>query len=206
MTLAECIEQVHKLNLGAVCYGDAPSLLNDTQSIFVILSSIALIIAAFYAGRQVSVLKRQLSDSSHGVFAQISSAAQNHRLASTLQLLIHQQTNDHWVTTRKAFVALRDKKEGLKQYVGENSEGAVTVRQMLNTYELIAIGIRAGILDEKMYETFYRGTFVRDWNAAREFITEERDVAPRNPRYWIEMERLAQEFEKRKIADEGAAH
>lgn len=72
---------------------------------------------------------------------------------------------------------------------------------MLNTYELIAIGIRAGILDARMYEAFYRGTLVRDWSAAREFIAEEREKPPANNRYWIEMEWLAKEFEKRQQAE-----
>ncbi len=44
----------------------------------------------------------------------------------------------------------------------------------LNHYELVSIGIRRKILDEAFYREWMRGPFVRDWNAAADFIQRER--------------------------------
>ena len=48
------------------------------------------------------------------------------------------------------------------------------VTDYLNHYEFIAIGILEDILDEKIYRAWMEGAFVRDWNAAAEFIQRER--------------------------------
>ena len=44
----------------------------------------------------------------------------------------------------------------------------------LNHYELISIGIRKNILDEDFYKNWMRTAFLRDWEAAAEFIQRER--------------------------------
>jgi Domain of unknown function (DUF4760) len=43
----------------------------------------------------------------------------------------------------------------------------------INHYELVAIGIRSNILDERMYRTWMEGPFVRDFNSAADFIQSE---------------------------------
>ena len=48
------------------------------------------------------------------------------------------------------------------------------VFEYLNHYEMISIGMRQGILDEKIYRAWMEGAFVRDWNAAADFIQRER--------------------------------
>lgn len=48
------------------------------------------------------------------------------------------------------------------------------VLDYLNHYELVSIGIRAGILDEAFYRAWMQGPFVRDWNAASGLIQGER--------------------------------
>jgi hypothetical protein len=44
----------------------------------------------------------------------------------------------------------------------------------LNNYELVAIAVRHGAVDEKIYRAWMEGAFVRDWNAAADFIQRER--------------------------------
>ncbi|WP_018700872.1 DUF4760 domain-containing protein [Amorphus coralli] len=60
------------------------------------------------------------------------------------------------------------------------------VLDYLNHYELVAIGICNRILDADFYRDWMLGPFVRDWNAAAEFIQRERwkwDVAKGEWRY-----------------------
>ncbi len=73
-----------------------------------------------------------------------------------------------------------------------NTYDAQAIRAMLNQYELIAIGIAGGILDEEMYRRYHRGTFVKDWLAAISFVNDERQE---NARYWIDMQQLAEKFQ-----------
>ena len=49
-----------------------------------------------------------------------------------------------------------------------------SVLEYLNHYELVAIGICNDILDAKIYRQWMLGPFVRDWNAASDFIQRER--------------------------------
>ncbi len=49
-----------------------------------------------------------------------------------------------------------------------------SVIDYLNHYELVAIGIRERILDAKFYRNWMESAFVRDWNAAADFIQYER--------------------------------
>jgi hypothetical protein len=192
MTLGECIEAVHKLKIDAVCYGDSPSPLHTTEAVFVILSSIAIIATAIFAWRQLRFIRQQIVDARDGVGAQITTAKENQRLSATLQLLIHLQSNDHWIESRRMFISLRESKEGLKKHAGDNTKEALAIRATLNQYELVAIGIRNGILDKHMYHTYYRGTVLKDWLACAEFVDAERKD---NPRYWIQLEALAKEFQ-----------
>lgn len=50
------------------------------------------------------------------------------------------------------------------------------VLDFLNHYELVALGIRQKILDEKFYKRWMRSVFIRDWDAATKFIEKERWV------------------------------
>jgi hypothetical protein len=215
MTLAECIHTVHTLGLDAVCYGDESSALSTIQAIFIILSSIAIIVTAVFAWMQLGSLKRQITDARDGftqqietarsgvqqqietardgVHKQIDSNREIQRITATLQLLIELQTNEHWVDNRKTFIELREAKDGLKKHAGGTTKETLAIRKILNQYELIALGIESGILDKQMYRNYYRTTILKDWMACAEFIAHERDEAS-SPTYWIYLERLANEF------------
>jgi hypothetical protein len=56
----------------------------------------------------------------------------------------------------------------------EAKEERSQVHDFLNHYELVSIGILQNILDEVIYRDWMRGPFVRDWNAAANFIQRER--------------------------------
>lgn len=48
------------------------------------------------------------------------------------------------------------------------------VKDYLNHYELVALGIRKRVLDDDFYRGWMGGPFVRDWNAAGDWIQRER--------------------------------
>ncbi|WP_220800681.1 DUF4760 domain-containing protein [Roseobacter sp. OBYS 0001] len=61
------------------------------------------------------------------------------------------------------------------------------IQDFLNHYELVSIGIKSDILDKGIYIKWMGGPFVRDWNAATDFIQRERwkedDKSPSGFRY-----------------------
>lgn len=68
------------------------------------------------------------------------------------------------------------------------NERALTL--VLNTDELIAIGIRNSILDYRLVCAYRRSTIMRRYNAAKPYIDELRNVS-RLPTLYIEAERFA---------------
>ena len=56
----------------------------------------------------------------------------------------------------------------------EDKEARRCVNDYLNHYELVSIGILSGLLDEAVYRKWMRGPFVRDWNAAADWVQRER--------------------------------
>lgn len=192
MTVEQCAELFKGTSANVACFIEPGSTLRIIESIFVIASCAALVAAAIIAWRQLVAISVQITDARQMAANQITTARDNERLAATLRMLIHIQTNAHWLENRKLFVELRDSKDGLRKHAQEHSKEAFAIRAMLNQYELISIGIGRGILDETMYRNYYRGTVVKDWMAAAQFIDAERKE---NDRYWIELQHLAERFQ-----------
>lgn len=71
----------------------------------------------------------------------------------------------------------------------DTAERAITL--VLNTDELIAIGIKNSILDYRLICAYRRNTIIRRYSAAKAYIEELRAVS-RVPTLYIEMERFAQ--------------
>lgn len=67
-----------------------------------------------------------------------------------------------------SFLRLTDPKEM------KDRQERTNVHDYLNHYELVSIGLKNEILDLKIYESWMKGPFVRDWNAAAKFIQRER--------------------------------
>jgi len=68
------------------------------------------------------------------------------------------------------------------------------IRAILNDYELMALGIRRGIIDEGIYHAFYKGPLIRDWNRSKLFIEKIRQQE-KTHRILLEFESLAKAWE-----------
>lgn len=53
-----------------------------------------------------------------------------------------------------------------------------TLRAQINEYELIALGIRRGLFDEKIYKLWFQNQFVRDYESLAQFIAVVREKRP----------------------------
>lgn len=98
------------------------------------------------------------------------------RQKATLDLIEKMETDDHYRQLSDRFSLLR--RSGGFGHLNEPSAGDAKDRRAvldyLNHYEIVAIGIRENILDSRFYRKWMEGTFVRDWNAAAQFVQRER--------------------------------
>lgn len=52
------------------------------------------------------------------------------------------------------------------------------IRQQINEYELISLGIRRKLFDEKIYKMWFQHQFMRDYTSLENFIAEVREKRP----------------------------
>lgn len=110
-------------------------------------------------------------------YAAILNARQVARQRATLDLIEKVESGDHYRKIVQTFTELR-RGDGFGHLndpkIAEDKETRRCVNDYMNHYEMVSIGILTGILDEKFYRQWMRGPFVRDWNAAAEWVQRER--------------------------------
>lgn len=98
------------------------------------------------------------------------------RQKATLDLIEKEESNEHYRTISAKFSELR--RNGGLTHPNTSAQEQLPDRSVildhLNHYEIVAIGIRQNILDTKIYRAWMEGTFVRDWNAAADWVQRER--------------------------------
>jgi hypothetical protein len=102
------------------------------------------------------------------------------RKRATLDMLARKEWDRDYIEARAEFVKLRDVPDGLEMWSRrehQDSPQAINIRNTLNDYELIAVGIKEGILDQELYKRWFKTSFVKDWRAAREYVREIRAQA-----------------------------
>ncbi len=98
------------------------------------------------------------------------------RQKATLDMIEKKESTEHYRALNERFSELR-KGRGfthLNDPAAEDKADRRALLDYLNHYEMVAIGIRQGILDDRFYRAWMEGAFVRDWNAAADWIQRER--------------------------------
>lgn len=100
---------------------------------------------------------------------------------ATLDLIERTESTEHYWNIYGTFAKYR-KGEGGSSFSDLNAPGndaqkkkdRKAVLDFLNHFELIAIGIKKGILSAPFYKLWMRSTFCRNWDTAADFICRER--------------------------------
>ena len=128
----------------------------------------------------------------------------NHTIArkrATLDLIERSVSTEHYLDIHATFREVLDSKSGFEQIADPQMPAMLEQRRkviaFLNHYELIAIGIDQGILDEELYRDYMRGTVVRHWLRAEGFVLHLRADTPdsRAPKAFEKFENLALKWE-----------
>ncbi|MEL6792629.1 MAG: DUF4760 domain-containing protein [Pseudomonadota bacterium] len=104
------------------------------------------------------------------------------RKKASLDLIVQAEATEYFQTLRRAFHSIRNDEAGFEQIFAPTNPEILKQRQAvlsyLNHYELIAMGISDGTLDESVYRNYMRSILVRDWFAAEPFVRHIRAPTP----------------------------
>ena len=84
------------------------------------------------------------------------------------------------------------KKDKDKETIEQKNREAIRV--VLNHYELIAVGISKGVLDEKVYRLWFKSSYIKAWQVASTFVMSMREATGQKYLYQ-EFERMAEKFQ-----------
>ncbi len=167
---------------------------DHTSLMFSVATIFILAVTAYLIFNQVKAMRESTEKAHKATEDEISANSENSRLRATLDVILHTQCNDAHCARRTEFVSLRDDNDGdgiaaIAQHAHTHHEKAAIVRDNLNHYEMIAIGISMGILDAGMYKRYYVSTFIKDWDACSAFVVQIRRK-DNNDNLYIEYENL----------------
>ena len=131
-----------------------------------------------------------------GAFIAVFAAAKTAKRRATMDMLLREQQDEQHNSLRQKFLQLRDD-GNLVQWVNDpKSDQCTVIRGMLNKYELIASGVREGIIDEALYRRSILDHLVKDYDQCKPFIHEVRRITDKRS-YYQEFEWLAEKWRPR---------
>jgi hypothetical protein len=119
------------------------------------------------------------------------------RMRATLDLIEKAESTDYYRSLTKTFSRLRRGKgfAHLNNPLEKDREERLQLIAYLNHYEIVAIGIRRGILDDDTYREWISGTLVRDWNAVAAYVQRERWKWDAEAQAWLYAEQIYEAFQ-----------
>ncbi len=124
--------------------------MNDVGAVFV-TGAIASLIAIWGVLSQRAITRRQV----------------------TLDHISHLESDRDIIEARKIFVELAKEPGGLVKWAEEDQEQtaqALAIGRILNSYELISIGIQRGIIDFELFKRWHRASAIKYWERGAPFI------------------------------------
>lgn len=114
------------------------------------------------------------------------------RTRATVDFIARSEADRDMIDARRTFNRLVAQTDGLLPLGAESARGTADVEQvrlLLNEFELIAIGIRRGIIDYDLYRRWYRAGALTVWREAEPLIMHIRRRTD-NHRLYAEFEAL----------------
>lgn len=106
--------------------------------------------------------------------------------------------DNDYITQRQIFIEVRDTEghealEAAGQKENEASQNTVALRSILNDYELMAVGINLGVLEEELVRRYLISTALKDFERTKTYI---KAVRKRNPQAYTEFESLCERWRR----------
>ncbi len=122
------------------------------------------------------------------------------RRRATFDHISRTEADADFIAARRKFVELARSGEGLVKWADkdkEKTEEAQSIKLVLNDFELVAIGIQRGIIDEEFYKRWFKSSVVQYWGHAQPFVAELRRRTSNGMLYY-EFEQMAGWFDENK--------
>lgn len=121
------------------------------------------------------------------------------RQRATVDMVLHEKKDEALIAARKKFAQLRDSGSSLTQFAckptTDHPEENAAILMILNNYEFIAVGIREGALDEKIFMRMKKSLVIRDWKDLNGYVVEMRKNSERD-KLFVEIEWLANKWDR----------
>ncbi|ONC03260.1 hypothetical protein AQ910_10870 [Burkholderia pseudomallei] len=112
--------------------------------------------------------------------------------------MIHQKTDKELLDATALVFRLHRENSQFSDFVKQHSSERDAILKVLNNHEFIALGIRLGAFDEKIYKRMQCSNVLKVWNSARGFIHEVRRIEGKDT-FFQELEQLAESWKKNPI-------
>lgn len=110
---------------------------------------------------------------------------------ATLEFMRATESDRDMIAARATFNRLAKANGGLGPWaIQPLTKEFKHIRMVLNEYEMVAIALQRGILDDTIYRRWYRSGIIQTWNYAAPFILTRRNETG-NQTLWHEFEELA---------------
>lgn len=130
----------------------------------------------------------------------------SNRQRATLELIEKAESTEFYRRNAEVFRSYRDKDTLLKLAgsIKQNtppkkwklvSQDKAAVKDYLNHYELVALGIKKGFLDEHTYKKWTRSSYRRTYYSSRDFIQRSRWKLDANKQKYLYNAKIYQNFE-----------
>jgi anti-sigma-K factor RskA len=93
-----------------------------------------------------------------------------------IDLIIQQKADENLIAATRRVYDLQDSGNHLSSLVGTDSDDRKLVLKVINNQEFIAVGIRLGAFDEKVYKQLQFNNVNKLWSATSGFIHEIRKI------------------------------
>jgi hypothetical protein len=118
------------------------------------------------------------------------------RRRATLDLVLHIESDGDLIEARNKFTEIKKSDVRSSTYGKEaqrTSIEAEAIRTILNINELVAVSIQEGVIDERVFRSWFNGAFIDDYKSMTGYIEETRKW--RSQYVFTQLEALATRWE-----------
>jgi hypothetical protein len=122
------------------------------------------------------------------------------RRQATLEYISHLESDRDIIEARKMFVELAKAPGGVAGWAEadkEQTEQALAIGRILNSYELAAIGIQRGIIDYELFKRWHKTSAIKYWERGGPFIMRIRERL-NNDMFFHEFEEMVRWLKEQK--------
>ncbi|MFC3713153.1 DUF4760 domain-containing protein [Sphingoaurantiacus capsulatus] len=129
-------------------------------------------------------------------FILIKSSKRTALRKATLDLILRAESDNDYLGARRAFREMINAGEdfgALGRQKAPDADKSGALRILLNFNELIAISIREGAIDVRVYRRWLNAAYIKDYDLLRSFITNLRNKEG-NQRIYCEFAQMAEQW------------